>query len=196
MSQNTEKIGGNPSTNIESETPKAEVVEHFGKQEKVAHPDDTAELSPRDLEARAEKARQEALETATSAEKGEKGVEAKKDKQPRQRVANKKQRDISYKRTMKHVQEELPLGSKVFSKVIHIKAVEKASDILGSTIARPNAILSGAVMAFIFTLAMYAIAKNFGYVLSGFETIAAFIAGWIVGVVYDYLRILITGKKA
>ena len=73
--------------------------------------------------------------------------------------------------------------------------VEKASDTVGTTIARPNAILSGAVFAFIITLLTYTIAKKSGYVLSGFETIGSFILGWIIGIIYDYLRILITGKK-
>ncbi|HRN90324.1 MAG TPA: hypothetical protein PK543_01410, partial [Candidatus Saccharibacteria bacterium] len=75
------------------------------------------------------------------------------------------------------------------------KTVEKVSDVVGSTVARPNAVLSGAVSAFILTLAVYIVAKTIGYRLSGFETIAAFIVGWTIGILYDYLRILITGKK-
>jgi hypothetical protein len=51
------------------------------------------------------------------------------------------------------------------------------------------------VFAFIFTLAVYLIAKNIGYKLSGFETILAFCTGWIVGILYDDLRLIITGKK-
>jgi len=50
-------------------------------------------------------------------------------------------------------------------------------------------------MAFLLTLIIYVIAKTFGYNLSGFETIGAFIIGWILGVVYDYLKILFVGKK-
>jgi hypothetical protein len=42
---------------------------------------------------------------------------------------------------------------------------------------------------------VYLIAKNLGYVLSGFETIGAFAIGWIIGVLYDYFRVMVTGKK-
>ena len=47
----------------------------------------------------------------------------------------------------------------------------------------------------VFGLIIYTIAKTIGYKLSGFETIAAFLIGWLIGLIYDYLRILITGKK-
>jgi high-affinity Fe2+/Pb2+ permease len=80
--------------------------------------------------------------------------------------------------------------------VIHTKVIEKTSDALASTIARPNAMLAGAVTAFIFTLVIYLVAKNYGYQLSGFETIGGFIAGWIVGLLFDYFRVMITGKRS
>ena len=97
---------------------------------------------------------------------------------------------------MKQVQTELSPTSRAFSKTIHNKAVEKTSEALGATIARPNAILSGAVMAFILTLAVYVTAKTIGYQLSGFETIAAFVVGWVIGIIYDYFRALVTGKSS
>ena len=156
------------------------------------------ELSPRDAEAQAEKARKEALETAISIKTGEK--EAKKSEQhpvsSRRGLINDRQRDESYKRTMKHVQDELPAGSRMYSNIIHNKVIEKMSDIVGNTIARPNAILLGAVFAFVLTLLTYTVAKTIGYTLSGFETIAAFIIGWLTGIIYDYIRVLITGTKS
>ena len=66
---------------------------------------------------------------------------------------------------------------------------------VGGTIARPNAILSGSVSAFLLTLAVYLVARFNGYPLSGAETIASFIFGWLLGLIYDYLRILLLGKK-
>ena len=107
----------------------------------------------------------------------------------------KSERDASFNSTMREVQGQMSPSSRAFSKVIHNKAVEKVSDVAGSTIARPNAMLSGAVFAFVLTLAVYLVAKNFGYPLSGFETIGAFVIGWVVGVAYDFLRIMITGRK-
>jgi hypothetical protein len=39
------------------------------------------------------------------------------------------------------------------------------------------------------------VAKHYGYRLSGFEAIGAFIAGWLVGILYDFFKVMITGKK-
>jgi hypothetical protein len=159
--------------------------------------DTTVELSPRDVEARAERARTEARQAAISVETKSKDVEKSKSRtSPYRGSINNKQRNESYSRTLKQVQSELPTGGRIFSKITHNKLVEKTSDIIGNTIARPNAMLSGAIAAFILTLLTYTIAKTIGYALSGFETIAAFIIGWVVGIIYDYLRILVTGKKS
>lgn len=182
----------------ESQERSVEAVKSSDEQlEKVR--DDTekkAELSPRDADAAAERARIEALDSAISVEAG--GSEIKKQaKTPTRRGAiSKKQQNASFKKTMKQVQSEMSPSKRVFSKVIHNKVIEKSSDIVGNTVARPNAVLAGAVSAFILTLGVYIVAKTIGYRLSGFETIAAFIVGWTLGILYDYLRVLITGKKS
>ena len=167
--------------------------------EKLAdNPEASVELSPRDIESEVERARQEALESAVSVEAGGKEKEQPKDNQPSSRRGpiDKKTREKSYKQTISRVQSELPVGSRAFSKVIHNKVIEKTSETLASTVARPNAILAGAVFAFFLTLITYTVAKTLGYRLSGFETIAAFIIGWLIGLIYDYLRLLVTGKKS
>lgn len=149
-------------------------------------------------ETREQDARVDALKQAISVESGGKEkLSNNKDASPavRRGVISKKQKNESFKKTMKHVQSELPPSSRAFSKVIHAKGVEQTSEVLGATIARPNAILAGAVCAFLLTLGLYVLAKNIGYKLSGFETIGAFIVGWILGVTYDYLRVMITGNK-
>lgn len=148
----------------------------------------------------AEKARVEALEKAISVEAGsaeKKGKEkAASPAHRRHGVVSKKEKDSSYKKHMKTLQAELPPAQRAFSKVIHNPVVEKTSEVIGSTIARPNAVLAGAVVAFFLVLAVYLTAKHFGYALSGFETIGAFIVGWVFGILYDFFRVMITGKKA
>ncbi|HEY1086028.1 MAG TPA: hypothetical protein VGE34_04900 [Candidatus Saccharimonadales bacterium] len=101
----------------------------------------------------------------------------------------------SFKLTMKEAQREMSAPSRTFSKLIHNKAVEKTSEVLGDTVARPNALLSGALVALLFTTVLYLWARYAGYPLSGFETIAAFIVGYLVGIIFDFLKIMITGKK-
>jgi hypothetical protein len=147
----------------------------------------------------AEKAKIEALKQAISVEKGSAEKKQRAADSPagrRHGVVSKKEQKASYALHMKKLQSELPATQRGFSKVIHNPAVEKTSEALGNTVARPNAILAGAMMAFFAVLAVYLIAKHYGYVLSGFETIGAFIVGWILGVLYDFFRVMITGKKA
>lgn len=104
-------------------------------------------------------------------------------------------RKLSFKKTMAETRSHMSPASKVFSSFIHNPVIEKTSEAVGNTIARPNAILSGSLVALLFTTAIYVWAKYAGYPLSGFETIAAFIIGWLVGIILDFTRIMITGKQ-
>jgi len=185
-----------PSSNEKIETAKASQEQYDALREKI---ENGAELGVENGEKAVEKAKIEALETAISVERS--AVE--KAKKPstaapakRRGAISKKERSASFKKHMQHVQAEMPAPQRAFSKVIHNKAIEKTSEVVGSTVARPNAILSGAVVAFFAVLIVYLVAKNLGYVLSGFETIGAFAVGWIIGVLYDYFRVMITGKKS
>jgi hypothetical protein len=194
MGTNQETITTNPENN-------SDAVRELGHEQSDILRDNrekAGEHSPEKAEANGERARADALENAISVEK--KGLSKEKIHAPspaaRRGAISKRDLDATYKRTMKQVQSELSAPSRAFSKVIHIKAVEKTSDALESTVARPNAILAGAIAAFIFTLAIYLIAKNFGYRLSGFETIGGFVFGWIIGLLFDYFRVMITGKHS
>ena len=154
------------------------------------------EKSQESLEATA---RHEALEKAKSIER-EKDTERTREQSPAERRNNgpisKYERDASFNETMQDIQTHMSPASRTFSKIIHNKAIEKASDIGASTVARPNALLAGAVFAFVLTLAVYLVAKNLGYSLSGFETIGAFLLGWVIGIVYDFLKVMVTGRKS
>lgn len=146
-------------------------------------------------EKKAEKAKKEALEHAVSVEKGSAERKKTTSKTTKRRGISKKERDASFDQRMKSVRSEMSAPERAFSKVIHAKPIEKTSEVIGATIARPNAVLSGAVVAFIAVLAVYLMAKNLGYALSGFETIGAFIVGWVIGLLYDFFKVITTSKK-
>ena len=94
----------------------------------------------------------------------------------------------SYKHTMKTVRAELSAPERTFSKVIHNPVVERVSDTVGKTVARPDALLSGSVFAGISVLGLYIMARFYGFELRGSETILAFVVGWVFGVVFDMVR--------
>lgn len=191
MSNSQEKIKFNPENEYNPETLKEAGAErHAELREKLE------KNNGEQLHDNIDDARREALEKATSAENEK--TEHERQPSPAERrngPISKAEREASYKATMNEVQTHMSPSSRAFSKVIHNKTVEKVSEVTGSTIARPNAILSGAVFAFVLTLGVYLVAKNLGYPLSGFETIGAFVLGWILGLTYDFIKTMVTGRK-
>jgi len=152
-----------------------------------------AERGPETEVEKLKEAAERAAEVEKKASKKEAAPVERRRDTPAQRRAKAK---ASYKKTMKETQAQMSTPSRAFSKAIHNPVVEKTSEVVGSTVARPNAILAGSLSAFVLTLAIYLVAKYYGYPLSGFETIAAFILGWAIGLLIDYLRVMITGKRA
>lgn len=104
-------------------------------------------------------------------------------------------RESNYKQTMRHVQDELSPPARMFSKVIHHPVVEKTSDAIGSTVARPNAILAGSITALLVVGCVYFIARTVGYELQGSETIISFACGWLLGILFDFFKVMVTGKR-
>lgn len=102
---------------------------------------------------------------------------------------SKKQLDSSFASQMANVRDHLGPTGKLFSRFVHSKPVEILSDFVGSTIARPNALLTGSIVAFISVTVVYFTANHYGFTLSGFETIGAFIIGWVLGLIYDYASV-------
>lgn len=141
----------------------------------------TVNLSPRDIESYTEIARQ--------------GISRKQNEKERSAQIYKKLTNDSYKKTMKLVQSQLPATQRHFSKLIHAGFVEKASDVISFSIARPNSIFLGSFFAFLTTLGLYFVSKTAGYSISGSEIILAFFAGWLIGLIYDYFWILVLGNK-
>lgn len=188
-----------PKSGVELSPEQRASLESAGEQHVERLREDLERGVEQSPEQSTESARHEALEQASPIEQEQYPNE--KEEAPvapveRSGQITRHEADASFNQTMQQVQAELPVPSRTFSKVIHNKGVERASEVVGSTIARPNAILFGALFAFLVTLVVYLVAKNLGYVLSGFETIGAFVLGWIIGVVFDFFRVMVTGKHS
>ena len=187
----------------ETKGPEKELTpENLEKHEQISEAlEKAAEKSSVENGEKAEKeARHEALKEAVSVESGSAEKKRKESASApakrRHGVVSKREREASYKHHMKQLQSELTPTQRAFSKFIHNPVIEKTSEVVGSTVARPNAILAGAVVAFVLVLAVYLVSKFYGYTLSGFETIGAFLVGWVLGILYDFFKVMITGKKA
>jgi hypothetical protein len=147
-------------------------------------------------EASVEDARHEALEHASAAKLEHEAKHETHHESPAEKrgVISKRERNASYEATMTEVRTQMSAPNRVFSSIIHQPAVERISDTVGGTIARPNAVLSGSVSAFLLTMAIYLVARHYGYALSGTEPLAAFILGWHLGIAIDSLPLIVTGK--
>lgn len=179
------------------QAPSPETAEVAGERLKQLEKRGGEQIDESSQERAAEHARKEAgLEAAFSQDVGKEQRQASEPDAPTIQASGKKQKQVEYKKTMQSVQADLSKPSRAFSKVIHTAAIEKASDTMGATVARPNAILAGSFTAFIAVLAVYLIARYIGFRLSGFETIAAFIIGWVVGMALDGLRVAFSRHRA
>lgn len=155
------------------------------------------ERSPEHQAEAIEQARHEAKEALLSKERG--GAEHKSGGEPgisAIRKVTKQEKAVAYQQTMKEIRSHMSATSRTFSKFIHAVAIEKTSDAISATLARPNAILAGSTTALILVSTVYVVAKTYGYPMSGFETIGAFVIGWMIGLTYDYVRITVSGGKA
>ena len=111
-------------------------------------------------------------------------------------INTKAKRQEAYDHTMTEMRSHLSPAGRTFSTIIHNPVVERVSDVTGKTIARPNAILAGSATAFFVVLGVFLVTRHYGYPLSGSETILAFALGWVLGLVFDYLRVMMTGRQA
>lgn len=140
----------------------------------------------------AESARQEIEQITAEQEPGK--HEAPAEKQVERTINSKVARKKAYNSIMSQTRAEMSAPERAFSQVIHNPVVERVSEVAGNTIARPDAILSGAIFAFALTLVIYLVAKQSGYPLTGTEAIAAFIIGWVVGNIFDFAKALFRGR--
>lgn len=157
----------------------------------------SAEKSSAEKNRELESAKHEALELARDkeAEKEAKTNEQESREIKRTTRPSKGQLDESFKSSMEHIRKDMSPASRTFSKVIHNPAVDAVSNVVGSTIARPNLIIAGGISTLIFCSAIYLIAKQYGYGLSGFEAIGTFVVGWAIGAVIEYARVGLINQK-
>ncbi len=96
-------------------------------------------------------------------------------------LINKQLKDMAYSRSMTRVRKKLSLPSKAFSKMIHSNALDKPSEFVGKTIARPSGMLGGAFFAAIGSSLLLWITKNYGYEYNYLAILLLFAAGLIIG---------------
>ncbi len=110
-------------------------------------------------------------------------------------LVNAQLKDMAFSRAMTRTRKRLSPVSRTFSKVIHSPVVDKPSEFIGKTIARPQGMLWGAVFAFIGTSGLLWITKHYGYEYNYLLAIILFLIGAVIGTALEGLVYLLKSRK-
>ncbi len=94
-------------------------------------------------------------------------------------------RNYTLNQSLKSIRRNLSPTEKQFSHIIHNQVVDQVSEVTAKTIARPSGLLVGGIAAFCSSVAVMVICRYFGYEYNYFIGIAAFIAGFALGLVLE-----------
>jgi hypothetical protein len=92
---------------------------------------------------------------------------------------------LNYAQTLASMQRHLSPVSRAFSEVIHAPIVEKTSEALEKTIARPSITVGATWTALIIGSVFYFTARHYGFELSGSEMTLSFVVGAIIGLALE-----------
>lgn len=101
----------------------------------------------------------------------------------------------AYNRTLKRIRTHLNGRDRFMSKVVHQPVIEKVSNVSARTIARPNAFLGGSFCALIASAALMYLSRHYGFTYNYAAILLAFIAGFIIALVIEFLlKVIKRGK--
>lgn len=149
----------------------------------------------RELESKAEKAKGSHLDTEALSRTVEQHAISGKEMSPGDRadtkrhpvLVNKQLKDMAYLRAMTRVRKHLSIPSRAFSKVVHSKALERPSEVIGNTVARPSGMLGGAFVAAIGSSILLWVTKHYGYEYNYLAVILLFVIGLTLGLAVEIL---------
>lgn len=102
-------------------------------------------------------------------------------------VTTKKDKERSFDTIMHQARGQMSKPERTFSKFIHKPIVEKTSEAIGKTIARPSGITGATIAAFIGLFSIYSVAKFAGFQLSGSEMPILLSAGFALGLFVEWI---------
>lgn len=110
----------------------------------------------------------------------------KSEKTPAAQTHTKADKLHSFNTTMSHVRRNLSAPERTLSKLVHQPLVEKTSEVLGKTVARPSGVVGAGVAAFIGLFSVYSVARFAGFALSGSEMPILLAVGFLAGLFLEW----------
>ena len=100
--------------------------------------------------------------------------------------SQKRFKDIEYDRTLTRARKRLRAPDRLLSKVVHNKAVDAASEVIGNSVARPSSMLGGAFVAFVGSSILLSLTKRLGYEYNYLMAIGLFVIGAGIGLLIEF----------
>lgn len=101
----------------------------------------------------------------------------------------------TYQRSLVSIQNRLSNPEKSLSKAVHNPIVEKTSEFVGKTAARPSGILFGSIFSFVGSLVGYIIARRLGGELPYSIFAFLFVGGFMIGLLLEILILFYRKRK-
>ena len=96
-------------------------------------------------------------------------------------VVGKEIKKTAMNRTLVRIHKRESLPARTFSKVIHNEAVERASEAVGNTVARPSGMVGGAFVSLVGTSLLLWLTRHYGYEYNYLMVIIFFGVGMAIG---------------
>ena len=117
----------------------------------------------------------------------EKSRALKAEQQPTTQHVTRELKAIQYKETMRYVRRHLSPRQRKFSSFIHAPSIEKVSEVGAKTIARPSGLLGGGLIAFVGSISVLYVARQYGFEVPNSLFIALFIVGFGIGLLGEFM---------
>lgn len=101
----------------------------------------------------------------------------------------------NFSRRLTSVRRNLSAPERQFSKIIHQPAVEKTSDFVGKTVARPSGILFGGIFSFVLSFGAYLLARYLGGELRFSIFMVTFVGGYLLGLILELIWRFVRVRK-
>lgn len=156
------------------------------QQEKLKHLLDKAEKASHEYENSIETIRDNIEDEAISGKEAAAGDTGKDAQSQHVPIIDRHVKQQTYKKTLQHVQRQLPKTQRAFSKFIHRPVVEAVSEASAKTVARPSGLLGGGICALLGSAALVWMSRHYGFYYNFFVFIALVAAGFALGVLLEW----------
>ncbi len=114
---------------------------------------------------------------------------------PHHRVT-KEIKELTFSRKLVRIRKRLSLPDRALSGVIHQPTVERVSEVVGKTIARPSGLLGGGIAAFFGTFGLLYVTRQYGYEFNYLAFVLLFVAGFALGATIEIVVFAIKHRNS